>query len=950
MSRIDKDATTLAGGPTTPRGRPHESRRAISDERLQEGLGERYVDLEPIGKGGMGEVYRAYDRELAREVALKVVRTDLAEGSLALVRFRREVQLSSTITHTNVLRVYDLNEVLGIRFLSMQYVEGDDLASLLARAHPMPFERVVSLFRQACEGLSAAHEKGVVHRDLKPQNILVDLEDHVYVADWGLAKALEDPTMTAEGSLFGSPMYMSPEHVRGEPIGVRSDVYSLGVILYELLSGQPPFKGDTLRATMEQRLHRKPAPLEALRPDVPRYLERVVSRCLSLAPARRYASVPELLADLDKGQASARAPGTGRAGKALAVAAATAVIVVTVWTGWLVGRHRGAARPVEPTQAQLSDPEAAARLAARPQVLVLGFENRTDDPLLDGTVDVIFESALERSTLVDPVAGPALRNLAATLGGGSEGQVGIDERMGRLLTARDGCRVVTVRGWIASKGAGYRIALTATDAKTLAPLLSREVDASEPARVVTVLSRLGGELRAALGDASASPAGADDGTDLSASLEADHEFTLGRALANSGPKQGSITHLERAVAIDPEFARAHARLGLVYWDMLRRADAEKHFKLALGGQGRMAERQRLKFLGDYYSLVGDSARGVASYEEALEKYPRDLYTATNLAETLVAQRQMKRALELARVIAAKDPKDLNSRENLAFYCIYVNDFDGAAREATTLTREFARPTYDAYLVLAIADIARGRRAEALDAYEKERAADPSFGAVSLADLAIAEGRLSDAIGLLEKGVTADLEAKNEEAAALKNAMLAEVHLRRGDKAEAVAAAERVVGSGAVLSTLYQAAEVLIIEGQEKKGLVIAAGLEQATAQDPRMLGKLLRGEAMRLHGDPAGAIAVFKEARGVVDGWLVHVALGKAYVDLGSFEEARAEFEICLARWGEGARSSISCRRSATCRPSSTSSRAPRRVSIARTPRSRTRPSSRSSRTPTATC
>ncbi len=270
---------------------------------LPEGLeiGRRYRVRQLLGMGGMGSVYRVHDQELDRDVALKLIRSDVVENPSALERFKREIQLSSRVTHRNVLRVYDLGESDGIRFLTMQFVEGEDLAAVLQRYGKLPVPRLTSIFRQILEGLRAAHEQGVVHRDLKPQNIMVDAADQIYVTDFGLAKSLEQAGMTQTGTVVGTPYYMSPEQVKGSPVDARSDIYSAGVILYQMATGQLPFTGNTPYEVMSQRVLRSPRPAGELNPQLPGYLRKILERCMAVDPATRYASVGDVLRDLESG-------------------------------------------------------------------------------------------------------------------------------------------------------------------------------------------------------------------------------------------------------------------------------------------------------------------------------------------------------------------------------------------------------------------------------------------------------------------------------------------------------------------------------------------------------------------------------------------------------------------------------------------------------------------------
>lgn len=264
-------------------------------------FGPRYQVESLLGSGGMGKVYKARDRELDRTVAIKVLRPDLMTDPQALQRFKHELLLASSISHPNILRIHDLGEYNGVKFISMAYVDGGDLTQLLRKVGRLPLERVLNIMRQLAAALSAAHGVNVVHRDLKPQNILLGTEDRIYVTDFGIAKTLESDrtSVTRTGAVLGTPLYMSPEQVEGKPVDHRSDLYTYGLIFYEMLTGVLPFSGDTTFQLMYQRVHQQPKRPETVIPDLPPYLSRICLKCLEKDPAKRYQSASEILVDLE---------------------------------------------------------------------------------------------------------------------------------------------------------------------------------------------------------------------------------------------------------------------------------------------------------------------------------------------------------------------------------------------------------------------------------------------------------------------------------------------------------------------------------------------------------------------------------------------------------------------------------------------------------------------------
>ena len=276
-------------------------------------FGPRYRIEALLGQGGMGRVYKAYDKDLDRTVAIKVVRDGAIGETDALKRFKQELVLASKISHKNILRIHDMGDVGGLRFISMAYVEGQDLQHIIRDNPKMPLERIFNFSRQIAEALAAAHAEGVVHRDLKPQNLLVDKNDQIFVCDFGLAKSFEEGAigMTRTGAFLGTPRYMSPEQVEGKPADGRADLYAFGLILYEMVIGDVPFTGESTLKVMYQRIQEKPKSPKLLRPDLPNWLVKIIMRCLERDPNDRYQNAYEILADLQGGQSGSGASRVG---------------------------------------------------------------------------------------------------------------------------------------------------------------------------------------------------------------------------------------------------------------------------------------------------------------------------------------------------------------------------------------------------------------------------------------------------------------------------------------------------------------------------------------------------------------------------------------------------------------------------------------------------------------
>jgi eukaryotic-like serine/threonine-protein kinase len=307
-SSVSGSVTGGVSGNTTPASGISPS---ISLDDLGPGsqFGPRYRIDSVIGEGGMGKVYKAYDSDLDRTVALKLVRPELAKDANSLLRFKQELLLASRISHRNILRIHDLGDVYGVKFISMAFVQGMDLHESIAQRGRLPLERAVNIAKQLASALEAAHAEGVVHRDLKPRNVLIDVDDHIYVSDFGLAKSLDstDKTgMTRMGEVLGTPRYMSPEQAESKAADHRSDIYSVGIIIYEMLTGEVPFNGESSLQVMFQHVQQKPKDPRLLNPDIPEYLGTIILKCLEKDPAARYQNAQELIQDLDSGTPATR--------------------------------------------------------------------------------------------------------------------------------------------------------------------------------------------------------------------------------------------------------------------------------------------------------------------------------------------------------------------------------------------------------------------------------------------------------------------------------------------------------------------------------------------------------------------------------------------------------------------------------------------------------------------
>src|SRR2546426_6742853 len=298
------DAPTMIDAPAKPAPRTRAGTTHAGQPMLEPGavLAQRYEILEILGEGGMGAVYKAMDRELSRPVALKVIRPDLAGNQAILDRFKQELLLAREVTHKNVIRIYDLGEAEGMKFITMEYVEGKDLRTLIHEQTKLAPEEAVEIMQQVCRALEAAHSVGIIHRDLKPQNVMRDKSGRILVMDFGLARTLEGDGMTQTGALVGTMDYMSPEQALGKDLDQRSDLFALGLIFYELLTGKMPYKSESVVASLLKRTQQRAVPVLTHDPTIPTVISNVVSKCLEPAVNLRYQTSSQILADLEAWQ------------------------------------------------------------------------------------------------------------------------------------------------------------------------------------------------------------------------------------------------------------------------------------------------------------------------------------------------------------------------------------------------------------------------------------------------------------------------------------------------------------------------------------------------------------------------------------------------------------------------------------------------------------------------
>jgi tetratricopeptide (TPR) repeat protein/tRNA A-37 threonylcarbamoyl transferase component Bud32 len=854
-------------------------------------FGPRYSIIKLLGSGGMASVYQAWDETLGTAVALKLIRVDAGTPRSELraleERFKRELKLARQVTHPNVVRIHDLGEVESTLYLTMEYVQGADLATLVQReASRLPLPRVLVLARQIAAGLAAAHKAGIVHRDLKPANVMVDGHDHALLMDFGIARSTTAATIhTMPGSLIGTLDYMAPEQARGEPTDERTDVYAFGLILYELLAGgRPRYSAEGGISALIQRLEKGPPPLKSLQPDVPPALDRMVTRCLQPAAAERYASAAEVLADLetldDQGRvrvAPQPRPAWQRLAAMLVVGAA---LIGATW--WLSRGGEGSGPPV----------------ASRPAlpILIVDFQNRAGEAVFDGALEQSLSIAMEGAPFI--TAFP--RADAATMVRDLKLGTTLDEKSGRLVATSAGIPVI-LAGMIERSGGGYRVAVRTLAPDKQEPIAEAAATASDKAQVLGAVARVAEDVREALGDTTPSSSQQAE-TFTAGSLEAMRAYTIAQDLSTSQRDAEAAEKYREALRHDPEFGRAYSGLGASLFRLGNRDEAEKNWNEALRRADRMTEREKLRTSGGYYiAIARNTDKAIETYEQLVAKYPADSAGYNNLAIAYFNTLNFAKALEYGRKAMDIYPKTYKFRSNYALYAMYAGDFKTAQETAQPLIKE--DPTVDVpYLPVAMSAVAAGDIPRARATYEQVKQAGnsgASLGALGTADLAMYQGRYDEAISILPAAVKRDQEQQNILGAAAKLVALAEAYQARSNDSAGQTAITQARALLPQENVLVPMARMFIAAKRTDEARKIASELAQRLPAQSRAYAKMIEGEIAIADQKFVEAVDALNAAQKLADRWLVRYALGLAYFHGGHFPEAVSEFEKCRERRGE---------------------------------------------------
>jgi serine/threonine protein kinase/Flp pilus assembly protein TadD len=582
-------------------------------------FGPRYRIESLLGEGGMGKVYKAQDGELSRTVALKLVRPELSNDPSSMDRLKQEILLASKVSHKNILRIHDLGDVGGLKFISMAYVDGRDLHQIISAEGKLPVARAVRFTRQLCLALEAAHSEGVIHRDLKPQNVLVDLEDQVYVSDFGLAKSLEvhASMMTSTGEVNGTPRYMSPEQVESGAVDHRSDLYSLGLILYEMVTADLPFESDSVLQAMYQRVTQGPKNPKTLNPDLPDYLVNIIMRCLEKDPAQRYQHARDILVDLERADSLPPAvsipalPSTpAPRWKKPAVWAAAAVIFLGAAIAVGVPKFR---------QSLFGSGSASSTTGTAKYVAILPFRVNGDDTSLQYTADGIVDSLSAKLFQLKDV------HLASPAAAAKVNPKDPPDKVARSLGAK-----MLVHGSLQASGDRLGIAISLDEPSTGRRIWSKDYSGVKQ-DLLTLQDQIYAGLELALDVKVSSEERAKSITHSTENISAYELYVKGRSLLGNRQRDENILKqaydlFASATQRDSHFALAYtgmADAGVNLYNLKKDPSwATQALNAANKANVINSNLPEVHFaLGQVYNVTGKRAEAVAELKRALELAP-----------------------------------------------------------------------------------------------------------------------------------------------------------------------------------------------------------------------------------------------------------------------------------------------------------------------------------------
>ncbi len=627
----------------------------------------RYQIIEELGKGGMGKVYKAYDTEIKEKVALKLIKAEISSDKKTIERFQNEIKFARKIGHRNVCRMYDLNKEEGSYYITMEYVSGEDLKSFIRRIGQLPSGKAISIAKQVCEGLSEAHRLGVVHRDLKPSNIMIDKDGNARIMDFGIARSLKEKGITGAGVMIGTPEYMSPEQVEGKDIDHCTDIYSLGVILYEMVTGRVPFEGETALTIAVKHKTEEPKNPREFNTQLSEDFSRLILKCLEKEKKKRYQSAEDVRAELKNIEEGIpmteqmipqRKPFTSREitvqfslKKLLIPASIIVAFVFIAMVIWQLLPHKGAIPP--PT--------------GKPRLAIMYFENNTGDESLNHyrkAISDLLITDLSQSRYLDVIGGDQLFNILEDLN--LLEAKNYSSKALRDVASRGRASYILQGNYTKAEDA-FRISVMLHEASTMKRVSSEMFEGTGEKSIFSMVDRITKTIKSNF-EISAADLARDIDENIenitTSSTEALKYYSEGRKYHNSGDYRESIQLMEKAVEIDPEFAMALRSLAMSYSNLAMYNESQKYITKALELADRLPERERFQIMGDFYGQTERTYdKAIKAYERLLELYPEDTTGNHNLGIRYHDIEQWDKAIE--RYEIAK-------KNNIEFYETYIS--------------------------------------------------------------------------------------------------------------------------------------------------------------------------------------------------------------------------------------------------------------------------------------